>query len=278
MPVVGALLALGSAAVWGAGDFLGGLAVRRSSPLHVVALSSASGIVLLVTLASLFHEAMPPASGLRWSAAAGLSGAVGVAMLYQGLAIGSAATVAPTAAVITASLPAVFSAVTVGLPSSSQLAGFGLAVAGIWLVARTSPQSGNTSETGLTHAGLAGCGFGGFLILIAQVDPTFVFAPLATARTAALLAAVVWIAARPAPLPSASSTSIALTAGLLDAGGTILYVLARRHTRLDVAAVLSSLYPVMVVVLARVVSKAPISRSQWIGAGVCLAAVGLIVT
>ena len=69
---------------------------------------------------------------------------------------------------------------------------------------------------------------------------------------------------------------MALLAGVLDAGGNVLYLLARQHVRLDVAAVLSSLYPVATVLLARVVSDEPVSPTQWAGAAVCLAAVALI--
>jgi drug/metabolite transporter (DMT)-like permease len=72
------------------------------------------------------------------------------------------------------------------------------------------------------------------------------------------------------------SNPVALLAGVLDAGGNILYMLARQFTRLDVAAVLSSLYPVATVVLARIVLKEQVSRGQWVGAGVCLAAIALI--
>jgi drug/metabolite transporter (DMT)-like permease len=276
MPLLGALLALGSAAVWGAGDFLGGLAVRRGSQLQVVALSAASGIVMLVALALLLREPLPPVRGLVWAAVAGLSGAVGIAMLYQGLAIGSAATVAPTAAVVAAALPVLFGAITEGPPGPSRLAGFALAIGGIWLVARTPSGSGSSAETGLRHGLIAGCGFGGFLILIAQVPPGFVFAPLATARSAALLGATLVMLGGRVPLPSPGSNPPALAAGLFDAAGTVFYVFAHRYIRLDVAAVLSSLYPVVVVVLARVVLKDPITATQWIGAGMCLAAVTLI--
>ena len=116
----------------------------------------------------------------------------------------------------------------------------------------------------------------GFLILIAQVPPDSVFAPLAVARTVTLVVALALMLASGAPLPAPLAHPFALLAGLLDAGGNVLYLLARQHVRLDVAAVLSSLYPVTTVVLARVVSREPVTPTQWMGAGVCLLAIVLI--
>ena len=273
LPVV---LALASAAVWGSGDFFGGLATRRAHQFHVLALSALSGMVVLVALAGLLGETTPSQMDLLWSAVAGLSGAIGIASLYKGLAIGSAATVAPTAAVLTAALPVVFSALTTGLPRTSQVAGFAVAIAGIWLVAK-KPGSNEGFGTGLPLALLAGSGFGGFLILIAQVDPVLVFAPLAVARAAMLATALALMLTTGVGIPSIGSNPLAVLAGVFDAGGNVFYLLARQQMRLDVAAVLSSLYPVATVVLARIASKDPVTRTQWIGVGVCLASVGLIV-
>src|SRR5262245_46212347 len=167
-----------SALVWGSGDFSGGVATRRSGQLEVLALSALSGIGMLGLCAWLSHEGMPAPSGVAWAAGAGLAGAVGLSCLYRGLADGNAATVAPTAAVVTAALPAVFSALTVGLPRPLQVAGFVVAAAGIWLVART-PGGRGAAASGLMLALAAGVGFGGFLVLIAQVDAALVFTPLA---------------------------------------------------------------------------------------------------
>ena len=100
------------------------------------------------------------------AAAAGLTGAIGIAALYQGLAVGGAAMVAPVAAVVTAIIPAIFTAFAVALPSALQVSGFLAALAGIWLVTR-APGTEQTPRAGLNLALLAGVGFGAFLILIA---------------------------------------------------------------------------------------------------------------
>src|SRR5262245_12564778 len=219
---MGILLALTSAFMWGAGDFAGGVAARRNHQFQVLALSALSGILMLVACAWIRDEPLPPGSSLWWSAAAGLSGAIGIACLYRGLAIGSAATVAPTAAVITAALPVLFSTATAGMPRASQLAGFAVALAGIWLVAKTS-SAGRGTVDGQQLAVLAGAGFGGFLILIAQVHSDLVFLPLAVTRIVTLVTAVVLMLARRLPLPAIAASPVGLLAGVLDAGGNVFF-------------------------------------------------------
>jgi drug/metabolite transporter (DMT)-like permease len=281
MGSVGILLALASGLVWGAADFTGGVATRKGHQFQVVALSAIGGIALLVGCAIAFGERLPPLAAVTWAAGSGVAGAIGLASLYRGLSLGRAATVAPTAAVVTALMPVLFHGLRSGWPRGTQLAGFGLAFAGIWLVAAASSGAGDTdaapaSGPGLRLALLAGVGFGSFLILIAQVDADLVFVPLAVARTVMLATALLLMVSRRVPLPSIAAHPLALLAGVLDAGGNVLYLLARELTRLDVAAVLASLYPVSTVVLARLVSNERISATQWVGAAVCLVAVVLI--
>ncbi len=273
--LIGIFFALTSAAVWGSGDFSGGLASRRCHPFQVLVMSSLSGMVILVVFAVLWRETLPPAASVFWAALAGLSGAVGVAALYRALSVGNAAAVAPLAAVVSAALPVVFGLFTEGLPGGLRLAGFGLALAGIWLVSRASA-GGAAGRWGLGLALLAGAGFAGFFILIAQVGPGPVFTPLIVARAVSLGVALLLLAARRLPLPGPGANPVALLAGLLDAGGNVFYMLAQQYTRLDVAVVLASLYPAATVLLARLVLDERVSAGQWLGAGVCLAAIVLI--
>lgn len=272
---IGALLALCSAAVWGSGDYCGGRAATRSDPFQVLSLAASSGIVMLVAAALISGESLTLSVELLWAAVAGVSGSLGIVALYRGLAIGNAASVAPMASVVAAVLPVLYGIAANGAPRSTQLLGFALALAGIWLVASAAPdQSG--SRRGLWLGTLAGVGFGGFMILIAQGDVAAVYVPLVVARTMMLLTAVVTLTARRMTLPGPGSNPTALLAGVLDTGGNVLYLLARQQVRLDIAAVLSSLYPVATVALARIVGHETITRTQWIGAAACLFAVLLI--
>lgn len=123
---------------------------------------------------------------------------------------------------------------------------------------------------------LSGIGFGGFFVFIAQVDRGQVFAPVLVARIVTLCIAFVMLKLRRIPTPGLTSNPIALLAGVLDTGGNVFYLLATQFTRMDVAAVLSSLYPASTVFLATIILKEKVTRAQWVGVGVCLAAVVLI--
>lgn len=273
--MLGILSALASAAVWGAGDLGGGLAARKLHQFQVVALSAASGIVLLVSLWVVRGEPVPPAGALMWSVLAGLSGGCGIGLLYHGLSLGNAALVAPTAGVVGALLPVTVTVVRQGLPTVVQVAGFACALAGIWLVAKSS-RATSDSLRGLKIAVFAGFGLGGFLVLIAQVPADLTFGPLTVARAMGLLLSLVALGIRRLPLPAVSSNPLALGTGVLDAAGTVFYVLAKQYTRLDVAAVLSSMYPVSTVLLARLLLKEHVTFAQGVGMTLCLAAVVLI--
>lgn len=273
--MLGILCALASATVWGAGDLGGGLAARRHHPYQVVALSAASGIAMLVICWIVRGEPMPPASALAWSILAGLSGGCGIGGLYYGLSLGNAALVAPTAGVVGALLPVSFTIIRQGLPTPLQVAGFVCAMAGIWLVAKSSRATAD-SLRGLKIAVFAGLGLGGFLVLIAQIHEDLAFGPLTVARSMSLLVSFVVLAFRRLPLPAPSSNPLALGTGVLDAAGTVFYVFAKQYTRLDVAAVLSSMYPVSTVLLARLLLNERVTLAQGIGVSLCLAAVVLI--
>src|SRR3954471_3692431 len=271
----GLILALCSACVWGSGDFCGGRAAARIDPLQVLALSAMSGILMLACLVLATGEHVRVDASLAWAAIGGFCTAVGIVALYRGLSIGSAATVAPMAAVTAALLPVVYGVITAGMAPATPLAGVGPALIGIFMVARAAPRSA-ASRAGMRLGLIAGVGFGSFMVIIARAAHDQTFLPLAVARTVMLAGAIVLLLARGTPVPRLTASPIALAAGVLDAGGTALYLLAQHYVRLDVAAVLSSLYPAATVMLSRLIIAEPVTRTQWIGAVVCVAAVALI--
>lgn len=274
--ILGILFALTSAAVWGGGDFTGGYASRRLSPFQVLVLSALSGLVVLIAAAGLWRESFPSTRGIIFAIMAGALDALGIAALYRALSMGHAASVAPTSAVISAILPVVFGIFVEGMPALTKLLGFGLALAGIWLVSAATTREGRVSRQEFLLACLAGLGFGGFLIFLGLVEPGKIFTPLIVCRCLTLAIALLFTGLYRLPLPSLSSNPTALLAGLLDAGGNLFYVLARQFTRLDIAAVLTSFYPASTVLLASVIVKEKVSLSQWIGLLLCLAAIILI--
>jgi drug/metabolite transporter (DMT)-like permease len=275
--ILGIVLALTSAAVWGGGDFTGGYASRRSSPLHVLALAALSGLLILIVTAVIGRETFPSARGMLIAALGGISGALGIAAFYRALTMGHVAAVAPTSGVISAILPVVVGIFTQGLPDPSKLIGFGLALAGIWLVSAASASEGRMSSREVVLAILAGIGFGGFLTFLGLVDPGKIFTPLIISRSMTLCIGLLLIKLNRMPLPALTSNPAALLAGVLDAGGNLLYIMSRQFTRLDIAALLSSLYPASTVILAGIILKEKISFRQGIGVVICLAAIVLIV-
>jgi drug/metabolite transporter (DMT)-like permease len=266
---------LASALTWGAGDFNGGLAAKRVPVFMVMAIGHAAGLLLLLVLAVVWGERLPAATELGWGLAAGIAGAVGVAALYRALAVGQMGLVAPLSAVLTAALPALFGVLTQGVPGTSKLFGFGLALLAIWLVAGTGTAGG--SRDGLGLAVLAGCGFGLFFILVHRAGETAVFWPLVAARVGSLgLVLPLALTRRPFLGPDRRQLIPVLLSGTLDVAGNAFFVLAGQAGRLDVAAILASLYPATTVLLAALLLGERISRVQIAGIVVALLAIALI--
>ncbi|HVB21958.1 MAG TPA: DMT family transporter [Ktedonobacteraceae bacterium] len=269
------IFGLAASLCWGSGDFNGGLAARRASASSVVIAAYAVGFVLLVVLALLWREPFPSTLDLLWGGIAGLVGAIGLISFYSALSIGRMGITAPVSAILTASLPVLFSAFTQGLPGVLQLVGFILALLAIGLISR--PERAKGRPKGLGLALLAGCGFGCFFILISRVTPGETFWPLAMARfTSVLFLLIVAQFRRQQVLPTLKVFHLVVLAGVLDAIGNTFFVLAAHTGRLDVAAVLSSLYPAATVLLAALLLRERVTRIQAIGILVALVAVPLI--
>ena len=200
--LTGAALSLGAAAVWGGGDFAGGIATKRANVFRVVAGAHACGLLLMLLLAWLTREPFPPSPSLQWGVIAGISGAFGIAALYKALAIGRMGIVAPVASVITGILPVLVGIRTEGMPDRLQLAGFALALVSIWLVAR--PDGEIDSHRGLGLAVLAGVLFGLFLVAGKQAGHHGVFWPLVAARTASTLLMLTIVAFLPRDVAAAT--------------------------------------------------------------------------
>jgi drug/metabolite transporter (DMT)-like permease len=270
------LLGLASAASWGAGDFCGGLAAKRSPLLGVLAVAYAAGVALVAAAALLGGEAAPGGAALGWAVAAGVAGTAGLAALYRGLAVGRMALVAPVSAVLSAALPVAWAALHDGPPPPAKLAGVALALLGIWLVARTGLAA--LDRQGLVLGAVAGAGFGAFLVLMHVAGAGGgTYWPLAAARgTSLALVLAVALARGGAWTPPAAALPVVLLTGALDAAGNALFVLASQAGPLDTAAVLSSLYPVSTVLLAAALLGERVSRSQGAGIAAVLGAIALI--
>ena len=266
---------LAAAASWGGGDFSGGLASRRTDVFAAATVSRAVGCSAQIVLALVLGDAWATSRQLAWAVAAGVAGGVGLAALYRALAVGRMGINAPITGAVAAAVPVLFGAVTQGLPTVTRAAGFAIALWGVWRLARPEGPTGRPVGIGL--ALLAGLGFGGFYVLITQARGVSLFWPLAASTGASLVLLIgLATATRQRVVPCPVALPIALAAGALDAGGNIFFVLAAHAGRLDVAAVLSSLYPVVTVLGARVILKERVSRGQAVGITAALAAIPLI--
>jgi len=274
-PILAAIFALSAAASWGSGDFTGGMAARRVGPFHTLLISYTVGLIALVLVALARFEAIPPFSDLLWGALAGLTGMAGLGFLLRGFAAGRMGIVAPVSGVLATAIPVLFAALTEGLPRELQLLGFGLALSSTWLLSRPEPLSGRPA--GLGMALLAGLGFGSFFTMLGQIGENAVFWPLVSGRLAACVLMVVYaVAARRLVIPAHAPLGLLVLAGVLDVGGNLFFLLAVQSGRLDVAAVLASLYPAVTALLARLVAGEIMPRLQMIGVAAAIMAIVLI--
>jgi len=286
-PITTGIFGLASATSWGAGDFSGGLATKRAPVLTVAAVSKFASLAAMLLFAWLRAEHVPGPHALAWAGAAGVAGAVGLVSLYQALAVGIMGIAAPVSAIIAAAMPVGFAAISEGLPTGWQFVGFGLAMLAVWLISRPPTAGGHGATNaktprGLGLAALAGFGFGGFYIFISRARTNSVFWPLAASQFITLVTVLAFaIAAVLARRQTSGSVPVSvvvlmLLAGLLDAGGNAFFLLAEHTGRLDVAAVLASLYPASTVILARTVLKEQVSHGQVVGIIAALASIPLI--
>ena len=282
------LLAIGSAVLYGAADFTGGLTSRRAGTIPVVILSQASGLVLLALLLPLLPAASPSRPDLLWGALAGLTGGIGVALLYRALAIGTMAVVAPTTAVCAVAIPVVVSVVLGERPMPLAVAGIALGIASIVLVSQHRPAEEPDREprasekgprSGVGTALASGVAIGFFFLTLAQTRSDAGMWPILVARLVSVtLFGAVAIVGRISIRMPARMALLATVCGVIDMLANALYLVAAREGPLSIVVTLSSLYPASTVLLARVVLGERLNVLQISGVACALAAVVLIVS
>lgn len=277
------LLSLGSAVLYGAADFLGGFASRRASTLVIMVVSQSGGLTLLALLLPLLPAASPSTLDLVWGGVAGLTGGIGVALLYRALAVGRMAVVAPTTAVCAVMLPVVVDVLRGERLGPLTMLGIALAIVAIVLVSREGAATSVPERTGGLPPGVglalpAGVAIGLFYLALAETDAGAGMWPLVAARAVSVSFFGVLALAFARPLRMAAPVAgIAVAAGAIDMSANALYLLAVRYGPLAVAVTLSSLYPAVTVMLARVVLGERLNGWQVAGLACTLLAVALIV-
>lgn len=280
------LLALAAAAGWGAADFVGGVAGRRASAMSVAFASQLVGLVGLVILAPLLPAPLH-LTDLAWGVGAGVGAAVGVALLYHGLSVGLMSVVAPVTAVGAACIPVLVGLAGGDRPPGTALAGMVVALGAVALLCTfpggdqpapfdayggstlaapdDGPDRAARARAGLVAGLASGAGFGTYFVFLGHAGRHAGMWPLLASRTTAvaLLACALVLPRR--PLRAAGFGWDILAVGGLDVVANVSYLLATRRGLLSIVALLASLYPAATVMMARVLLRERLSRTQAVG-------------
>ena len=272
---------MASAATWGAADFIGGLASKKTSPYRVLFLAEIAGLIPFTALALFTREPIPAPTDLLWGAFSSLVGLIGLTFLYRALADGQMTIAAPVSALFAGLIPVIFGLFTLGAPSFATMIGFGLAFIAVWLISQTDITDWRFALGGLRSFAnlwlplLSGLFFGLYFIVIHKATLHAFFWPLVAARLAGLISLGLYASVTRQPaMPPRAVWGFCLINGVIDIAGNAFYILAAQTGRIDVAAVLSALYPASTVVLAWIFLKEKITWVQTLG--VCLAFVAIV--
>jgi uncharacterized membrane protein len=270
-----AAYSLAAVGVWGTSDFLGGVGARRVSAVLFTAIVHISGLVAVAAIALVTHAAFLSGASVVWALISGVVGGSALVLFYRAMASGNMGLVAPVAAVLSAAIPSILAAFVEGFPGRRHVFGFILAMVGVWLISRT--ESGTERPKGLGMAVLSGIGFAGFYMCAHQAgngSPLWI-SVVSRCGAFAVTGSIVLFGRYFRPVPGPVLT-IAVVAGILDITGSVVFIRAAQIGRMDEAVVLSSLYPAITVVLARIFLREHFSRVRTIGMVAALVAVPMI--
>ncbi|MGB0100169.1 MAG: DMT family transporter [Nocardioides sp.] len=269
------LLSLIAAAAYGVGDFNGGIFSRRGGAWAVALVAQLAGTALVLVVV-LVDGGSPTAADLGWALAAGVGNGLGTAFLYRGLSSGRMGVVAPVSGVGAVVVPVVVGLAGGERPGPLVWVGIVLALPAIWLVSR-EVGGGAVTGGGLTDGILAGLGFGSLFAALAQIPEEAGFLPLALNQLVAAGAIVlIAVTLRQDWVPRNRYALGGAISGCLGALATGLFQVATHHGYLTVAAVITSLYPAFTVLLAAVVLREHVHRTQAYGLALCAGAVVLV--
>lgn len=274
------LLALAASLSWGFADFGAGVGARRLPVFVVATIVQGAGLLLAGAVVAATSRSTPSAAQLAWAALAGAVGILGLSAFYRALAIGTMGVVGPITA--TASLvPLAYGLARGERPSALQGVGVALAVVGVIgaSLERAPERPGRRVAlgAGVGLAVLAAVSFGWALVGLNRAAAGGTAWAVLTMRVVALpLVLALAVALRPRLPASPRSWLLLVGAGCADTGATLLYAAASTRGLLSVVAVLSSLYPIVIVVLARVLLAERMARPQLAGVAVTLAGVALV--
>ena len=279
-------VALASAAFYGAGDFLGGIASRRADAVVVTFVAQAAGLVVLALLLPVLPSSSPLPSDYLWGVAAGVAGSGGVALLYRALAIGTMSIVAPITAVCAAAVPVLVALALGERPGAYAALGIVLAAVAIVLLSRVQSVEivPRRVQSAVSLAFISGIAVGLFFLCLAQTSDDAGVWPLIVGRGVSVPLFGVMALTKGRSLArdgigwlERGAARTAVGCGVVDMTANALYLIATRYGPLTLVATLASLYPASTVLLARFTLGERLSGSQALGVACAIVAVVLIV-
>jgi drug/metabolite transporter (DMT)-like permease len=267
-------LALGASLTWGFADFFGPLKGRTLGALRVLVYVQLGGLVAIALIVAVRGKG-PADAAVLFAIPAAVSGTLGLYAYYRGMAVGAMSIVAPIAG-ISAAVPVAFGIATGDRPSIWQWLGIGAALAGVFLASR-EPGRGAKVAAGVGLALLAAIGFGGYFPPMHEAgNADFWWASLIFRMTSASVILAVVAVRRPSLAMAPVQVSLVALIGVGDMLGNLLFAAASTSGLVSITSVLASLYPIVTVVLARVLLKERVARVQEAGIALTLAGVALI--
>ena len=278
MTPAGVGFGLVTAVSWGSSDFLGGTVSRKTTPLATVVPSQAVGLGIIAAILVIVREPLPPLVALAWAGLAGASGIVALTALYMALTTGAMGLVASTAALVGAGVPVIVGAIFGDQLTALDIAGIGLALVAIVLVTRPA-EATVLNRRGLLLAVVSGIGASGFYLAMGASEHAGggTWWPLAMSHVVGLVVAIPFLARNGGLswIPRGLIPTM-LVLGLTDVGGAAFFLLAVNQGSVGIAAVVGSQHPAATTILARVITKEHLGRSQIAGIILALVAIALI--
>jgi drug/metabolite transporter (DMT)-like permease len=276
--MLGIGLALAASLCWGFGDFIGGWKSRLLPVLVVLVCSQLVGLVWIGGVALIAQDPVPDAREIALAAASAVAGTAGLVCFFRAIAIGKMSLVVPIAATA-AVVPIIVGIATGDRPSVLQLFGMVVALGGAVMASREPGEEGERGSlaAGVLLAALSALFIGFFFLAIdGASDGGAVWASLVNRITSVTLLLLVAAVVRPKLAAARPHLGALALAGTLDVSANLLFAGASTKGLISLVSVAGSLYPVITVLLARVVLKEQVHRIQEAGVVVALAGVVLI--
>lgn len=268
-------LGLFAAVTWGGSDFAGGIGARRSPALRVAMAGHAVTLLALLAVCMRLAMPLPGPTELLEAGLGGLEGALSLAAFYKALSMGKMGITATLTGLLTALVPVVFAMATQGIPKPLVMFGCGLGCVAIWMIAHSPDQE--TSARALGLGAISGIGFGVQLVLLNLAGTGGILWALTTARAGGVIGLgvllLLWHGEKGEAAGRRGYWFLGILAGVLDTLGNFGYTVAANRGRLDTAAIISSLYPGVTILLAALALREWPTRRQAFGIAVAMLSV-----